>query len=158
MTIYSGSPLSDGDVRIGPPENQDLDFVPLANDVAEAARHWLREARGQETIIYFAVYFKQVWVGGIVLLDFSIQSGESLIAYHLFNLTGEARGSAQALSLLIDYVQKETALDRLVIITSKENTASQKIAMKNGFRFLGPSREDPLNGMVFEAVVQREPC
>jgi RimJ/RimL family protein N-acetyltransferase len=126
--------------------------------VAEEARYWLREARGQETVIYFAVYFKQVWIGGIVLHDFSIQSGESLIAYHLFDPCWRNQGiGTRALSLLVGYVQKETALNRLVIITSKENTASQKIAMKNGFRLLGSSREDPLKGMVFEALVQREP-
>jgi RimJ/RimL family protein N-acetyltransferase len=47
-------------------------------------------------------------------------------------------------------VREETALRRLVAITSDDNTPSQRIALKCGFTHTGPPREDPVHGMCFE--------
>jgi RimJ/RimL family protein N-acetyltransferase len=44
-------------------------------------------------------------------------------------------------------------LKKLVIITSRDNLASQRIAQKCGFQYVGASREDPVNDMVFEWYV-----
>jgi RimJ/RimL family protein N-acetyltransferase len=46
-------------------------------------------------------------------------------------------------------------LTRLVIITARENLASQQIAQKCGFQYTGGSREDPVNDMVFIWLVAR---
>ena len=54
------------------------------------------------------------------------------------------------LTLLQRYVREETTLRRLVAITSDDNVASQRIALKCGFVHTGPPREDPVHGMCFE--------
>ena len=89
-------------------------------------------------------------IGQILLHDLDVHTGESLVAYHLFHLQARGQGyGTLALRLLQDYVVGQTELKKLVIITSRDNLASQQIARKCGFQYSGTSREDPLNDMVF---------
>jgi RimJ/RimL family protein N-acetyltransferase len=55
-------------------------------------------------------------------------------------------------------VLKAPALRRLVVITSDDNVASQRIARKCGFVPIGPPREDPLHGVCLEWRVARAAC
>jgi len=78
------------------------------------------------------------------------------IGYALAEPSDQGRGlGTKALGLLQRFARDATRLTKLIIITSRDNSASQRIAQKCGFLHTGPSREDPINGMVFEWVVRR---
>lgn len=157
MTFYTGNHLSDETVHLGPPARSLLAGIPIADDVAEPVRFWLEEAEKTDSILYFAIYWQETWAGQILLHDMNPDTGESLIAYHLFDTDIRGKGiGSKALRLLINYVKNEITLRKLVIITSRDNIASQRTALKNGFGFIGPSREDPENGLVFVKKIYRE--
>jgi len=78
------------------------------------------------------------------------QSGESLVAYHLFQSCYRGWGvGTQALALLQQFVRERTELTKLIIITLAENVASQRVAEKCGFIPVGKSREDA-SALVFQ--------
>jgi len=98
---------------------------------------------------YFGIYLGNRLAGQILLHDIDHAAREALIAYHVFNpaLRGQGYGS-RALALLISYLHS-SELMRVFIITSRDNIASQRIALRSGFTYAGPSREDLVSGMVF---------
>ena len=155
MAFYSGQLYRQGQVSIGPPELSLLRSVSVASDVKVAFEHWASEAPGRKDILYFSIFLDQELIGDIVLHDLNIDTGVSLIAYHLFqsSLRGHGFGTL-ALQLLQSYVLDQTPLKKLIIITSRDNLASQRMALKCGFQYTGGSREDPINDMVFEWDVQ----
>lgn len=53
-----------------------------------------------------------------------------------------------------DVVAGIPELTRAVIITSVDNVASQRLAQRCGFTYVGPAREGP-DGMVFEWRIRR---
>ena len=90
-------------------------------------------------------------MGQILLHDIDEIAKEALIAYHLFQLSYRSHGlGTTMLALLKQYVLVETDLRRLIIITSQDNIASQRIAQKCGFQYAGTPREDPLEGVLYE--------
>jgi RimJ/RimL family protein N-acetyltransferase len=143
-----------GDVSIGPPEPDLIRSAPLATDIAASVATWLDRAEQSADTYYFSIFWRNTLVGQILLHDADWGDGESLIGYHLFapEMRGQGIGT-QALDLLLRFVAASTTLTRLVIITSQDNQASQRIAEKCGFRYVGSSREDPINGVVFQRVV-----
>jgi RimJ/RimL family protein N-acetyltransferase len=149
MTFYTGPDLSDGVVSLRAPGPADLRQAEPAEDVEPAFRHWIAAARSEADVHYFGVYIGSRLAGQILLHDIDPASREALIAYHLFDpaFRGQGYGS-RALALLISYLHSIELL-RVFIITSRDNIASQRIAEKSGFTYAGPSREDPVNGMVF---------
>ncbi len=150
MTIHPGVRYRDGDVSIGAPPPDTEAHLPLG------ANEWVRAAPSHADMYYFVVYDDERPVGYILLHDIDQQTGESLIGYALAVPSDRGRGlGTKALGLLQLFVRDATRLTTLIIITSRDNEASQRIAVKCGFLHTGPSREDPLNGMVFEWVVRR---
>ncbi len=158
MAFYSGQHYYQDQVSIGPP---DLGFgrlqsIFIGSDVRYAMEHWVSEAQEQEDILYFSILLGKDLIGQILLHDLNLDMGESLIAYHLFDPQQRGQGiGTQALCLLQSYVLNQTALKKLIIITSHDNLASQSIARKCGFQYVGASWEDPVNDMVFEWHVPR---
>ena len=156
MAYFRKLDITDGDVCIGAPLLEKLATLSIAEDVSNDVNHWLQEAATNPAVLYFGIFHWQTWVGEILLHDISTDTGESLIAFHLFDPHMRCKGiGTRALGLLVEYVKAETSLRQLVIITSRENTPSQRIALKNGFHFAGPSRESPEDGMVFVLDIER---
>jgi len=156
MAFYTGNSYRQDQVSIGSPDLSLLQSSLIASDVKDSIGHWVSEARRREDILYFSILLHQESVGQILLHDLNAHTGESLVAYHLFRLQMRGQGiGAQALRLLQSYVLSQTTLKKLIIITSRDNLASQQIARKCGFQYVGSSREDPVNEMVFEWQVPR---
>jgi RimJ/RimL family protein N-acetyltransferase len=133
-----------------------LQQVTKAPDVSESFNHWLAEAQVRDDIYYFAILVRGAPVGQILLHDTNRVTGESLVAYHLFDPGIRRHGiGTQALGLLQRFVASAMALKKLVIITSRDNVASQHIALKCGFMHVGVPREDPINGLVLTWDVPR---
>ena len=151
MTFYTGPSYSQDQVSIVSPDLNFLQSSLIASDVKDSMEHWVSETQNREDILYFSIFLNQELIGQILLHDLNVDTGESLVAYHLFRpqLRGQGIGT-HALRLLQSYVQRQTMLKKLVVITSRDNLASQQIARKCGFQYVGPSREDPVNEMVFE--------
>ena len=151
MTFYTGQAYHQDEVSIGSASPSHLQSIVTISDVKDYIEHWLSEAQSREDILYFSIFLDQEPIGQIVLHDMNAQTGESLVAYHLFSLPVRGKGiGTRALHLLQSYVLRQTALKKLVIITSRDNAASQRIAQKCEFQYVGASREDPMNEMVFE--------
>jgi RimJ/RimL family protein N-acetyltransferase len=156
MALHAGQSYRAGTISIGAPDVDLMRRTPSAADVAGDVAHYLATAPDDPHLYYFCIYEQQTPVGQIVLHDINLETGESLIGYCLFEPRLRGRGiGTQALRLLQQYVVEQTELTHLVIITSKDNLASQTIARKCGFRFTGGAWEDPENLMVFEWAVQR---
>lgn len=156
MTFYTGLSYRQDQVSIGAPDFRLLQSILIDSDVKDSFEHWISEAQKREDILSFSIFLGQEVVGQILLHDVDIHTGESLVAYHLFRPQARGQGfGTLALRLLQSYVLRETALKKLVIITSRDNLASQHIARKCEFDYIGTSREDPVNEMVFEWNVPR---
>ena len=151
MTFYAGPWYRQAQVSIGPPELNHLASISIDFDVRDSVEHWIAEAQKRADILYFTIFLGQELIGQILLHDLNLQSGEGLVAYHLFRpqMRGQGYGTV-ALRLLQSSVWKQTSVSKLVIITSRNNLASQRIAQKCDFQYVGASREDPVNDMVFE--------
>ena len=151
MAFYTGPSYRQDPVSIGSPDPGLLQSVLVDSDVRDSIEHWFSEARRREDILYFSIFRDGKLAGQILLHDINAHIGESLVAYHLFHpqLRGQGTGT-QALRLLQSYILHQKALKKLVIITSRDNLASQHIARKCEFQYVAPSREDPVNEMVFE--------
>jgi RimJ/RimL family protein N-acetyltransferase len=158
MVFYTGQSYRQDKVSIGP---ADLSLLPsslIASDVNDSIQHWVSEAQKRDDILYFSIFRGQGLIGQILLHDLNVDTGESLVAYHLFRPQLRGRGyGTHALHLLQSYILQQTALKKLIIITSRDNLASQRIAQKCGFQYVGTSREDPVNDMVFEWDVPLNP-
>ncbi|WP_040447593.1 GNAT family N-acetyltransferase [Ktedonobacter racemifer] len=103
-----------------------------------------------------SLFWKQKCVGQILLHDMNVQTGEALVAYHLFERCYHNHGvGTKALHLLQQYAREETTLQVLTIITSLDNIPSQRLAQKTGFVMIGAPREDPSQGMVFQWHIDR---
>jgi RimJ/RimL family protein N-acetyltransferase len=127
-----------------------MQTISIAPDVKVPFEHWSSEASGREDILYFSIFRGKEAIGQSLLHDLNAETGESLVAYHLFRpeLHGQGFGTL-ALGLLQSYVLRETELKKLIIITSRDNMASQQLARKCDFQYVGASREDPVNETVF---------
>jgi RimJ/RimL family protein N-acetyltransferase len=151
MTFHAGQAYRDGAISIGAPDVDLIRHTPIAEDVAGTVAHYLATAPHEPDIYYFCIFEDQTPVGQMLLHDINWETGESLIGYCLFEPDHRGRGiGTKALRLLQQYVVEQTDLTRLVIITSSDNVASQTIARKCGFQFIGGAWEDPEKLMVFE--------
>jgi RimJ/RimL family protein N-acetyltransferase len=151
MSFYQGQSYYHHSISLASPQVELILNTQIADDVAGAVQHYLASAPATEQEIYFCIYEELTPVGQIVLHDINWESGESLIGYCLFRpeLRGRGIGSI-ALRLLQRFVVEQTRLTRLVIITGVENHASQAIAHKCGFEYVGGAWEDPESLLVFE--------
>ncbi len=113
-------------------------------------------ARTRQDAYYFAIYRRAEAVGQIFLHDVDRHAATALVGYHLFEAHARGRGvGTRALGLLQEYAAEETDLKRLVIITTRDNAASRRVAEKRGFEYVGPQREHPEIGLCFSWDVPR---
>ena len=156
MAVHTGQTYHSEEVSIGLPDWGLLRDAPKAADVAGSVVHWSTCALEHPDVYYFLIYLEEKPVGQILLHDQNCQTGESLIGYHLFEPQYRGRGiGTKALALLQQFVLKETNVSKLVIITGRDNIASQAIAKKCGFKNVGGAWEDPVNLVVFEWLAPR---
>jgi RimJ/RimL family protein N-acetyltransferase len=150
VAVHTGPSYCQHDICIGPADFAQIAAVPKALDISDSVSFYLDAAPIRSDIYYFCIYHHATPVGQIILHDIDRQAGESLIGYHLFlpEYRGQGIGTT-ALALLQRYVRANTSLRRLIIITSRDNHASQRIAIKCGFDLIGPAREDPDQLLVF---------
>jgi RimJ/RimL family protein N-acetyltransferase len=156
MPLHSGTHYELDGVRIGPPDIARIGAAPKDNAVASSVDRWLSRAQRGDDVYYFSVHEGAALVGQIFLHDIDLEKGEALVGYHLFERRFRGRGvGTKMLTLLQRYVREETPLRCLVAITSDDNVASQRIALKCGYVHTGPPREDPVHGMCFEWRIPR---
>ncbi len=149
--VFAGDSRSDGAVAIGPTAAEEMLSVACDEQVAGDRAEWLMVAQSRSDCTFFGIRERGVVVGQIFLHDRDDDRSETLIGYHIFRSADRGRGIGTAsLLLLRDWTMQQTALARLVVITSEANTASQRTAEKAGFRFIGRPHEDPVNGRVYE--------
>ena len=151
MALHEGQAYRENGVSLEAPVPAIMRAAPLAEDVRASEGHWLADALSDDSVYYFAVCENGKVVGQVLLHDIDHENKTALVAYALFQPGSRRRGTGTTmLKLLQRFVVEATAIEKLVIITSRDNPASQRIAEKCGFKFSGTSREDPVNGMVFE--------
>ena len=156
MAFYIGQPYRQDPVSIGSPDLSLLQSISIGFDVKDSVEHWVSEGQRREDILYFSIFLGQELIGQILLHDLNPETGESLVAYHLFSPSMRGQGiGTKSLPLLQYHILHQTTLKKLVIIASRDNLASQRIAQICGFQYVGASREDPANEMVFEWNVPR---
>ena len=153
MPLHTGDAFAAGQVSIGPPDLAALAHAPKSADVAAAFANWSAAAT-RDDIYYFAIRWHGVPVGQILLHDIDWQASTALIAYHLFEprYRGQGIGTA-ALTLLLSFAREQTPLRDLLIITSRDNLASRRLARRCGFVEAGAPREDPTNGVVYRLAL-----
>jgi len=121
MALYTGPSYWQDDVSIGPPA-----VGPLRAGAAGGFARWFLEAPERDDVCYFSIYVGRALVGQILLHDIDATTGESLVGYHVFEPRQRGRGTGtKALTLLERFAAERTRLRRLVIITSRDNLASQ---------------------------------
>ena len=151
MPFHKGKFYTDGYVGIGAPDMEAIRRTAKAPDVVASVQHWLDSAAKSEDLYYFSIYWRDTLVGAIFLHDIDRESKTSLVGYHLLDRAHRGRGiGTTALSLLQRFVVESTDLVRLIIITSRDNLASQRVAQKCGFAHAGAPREDPEHGVLFQ--------
>ena len=150
MALYAGPSYCWQDICIGPPNLELVRATPKADDVRDAATFYLDATATRRDISTFCIYQRGMPVGQISLHDIDLHTHESLVGYHLFlpDYRGHGIGTI-ALRLLQEHVRAVTTLTRLIVITSRDNLASQRIATKCQFHFAGLAREDPEHLLVF---------
>lgn len=136
-------PADDDVISLRPPDVEAVSRVPTSSDVAHAHEEWLARAAVRDDTHYFSIYRGDELVGQIVLHDINRQSGEALVAYHLFTPRFRGRGiGTRALALVQHIAVTEMMLKHVVIITAEDNYASRRMAEKCGFRCTGRAREN----------------
>ncbi len=90
--LHTGDIYTQDHVSIGTPDIKLLRSLSVAEDVRESFPHWLDAAIECDDIVYFTIYLGQIPAGQILLHDIKMETGESLIAYHLFDPALRGRG------------------------------------------------------------------
>jgi RimJ/RimL family protein N-acetyltransferase len=141
--IYDGTLLGNGRVQLGRARAEEV-RATAADAVVRTSMNWIDRAESEDSILYFGIYRDSNLVGQIFLHDISEAEQEALIAYHLFTESVRRLGTGtQALRLLQLYLISTRLVRTAIIITSKDNPASQRLATRCGFAFRGSAREDP---------------
>jgi RimJ/RimL family protein N-acetyltransferase len=152
VMIHDGPPLCDGAVSLSSVRPQDVHGC-LTDDSVKYSMIWVDRAASDSSMVYFGIFRDQALIGQIFLHDRDEQQGEALVGYHLFSAghRGSGTGTA-ALRLLQRYVVEQLTLKRIIVITSPDNRASQRLALRCGFALAGAPREDP-DGLLYEWMV-----
>ena len=148
MAFYQGEPFSDSGVAIRAVAPEEVQRAPKSPDYADEISQWVELAKSDDGVLVFGIATESALVGQIFLHD-QDSAGSSLVGYYLFEAGSRSKGiGTTALRLLKRHVTARTGLKRLVAITTDDNVASRRVAEKDGFVFVGPSREDPEHGIV----------
>jgi RimJ/RimL family protein N-acetyltransferase len=147
--IYQGPPLEDGRLSLSNVRASDMKASIAAEDAAEWLG-WVSRAESDASMLYFGIFRGDQLAGQIFLHDTDVARRETLIGYHILRPGDRGQGiGTRALRLLQQYLAGMPSIVRAVIITSVDNVASQQLARRCGFTYVGPTREGP-GGMVFE--------
>jgi RimJ/RimL family protein N-acetyltransferase len=142
--MHGGKKYHKGDVSLAAPNSKAVEAANRENPEDAEWRKWRKQAATHDDIYYFSVHLSDVLVGELFLHDINLSSEEALLGYRIFSRSNRGRGiGRKALHLLQDFVENETTLKRLVIITAEENLPSRRIAEHCGFELVGPAWEDP---------------
>lgn len=148
--LYDGPPLADGEVSLAAVRPADVHEC-LTDSLVRHSLTWADRAVSDPSMLYFGIFRSDALVGQIFLHDQT--SDEALVGYHLFTATHRALGVGRAaLRLLQHHVAESLDLKRLVVITSPDNLASQRLALRCGFILTGAPREDP-TGLLYHWTV-----
>ena len=144
MAIYQGPPRPFRLISLVQPEPKHLLAALAVADLTDEEKGWFRRAQTDDGCFYFVVQRQERLIGQIVLHDIDRKEQEALIGYHVFQPEDRRQGfGSDALKAICDYAAGELRLRRLVVITSLDNLASRRIAIKADFREIGPAREGP---------------
>ena len=144
MALYTGLPLEWDSIALVKPNAEDVSAALATADIDESQKGWFEQAQSLEDLLYFSVALGTKLVGQIFLHDMDLDQHQAMVGYHIFDADKRGRGyGTAALGALCHYAFHELGLDRLVMITEFENSASQRIAEKCGFLNIGPAREGP---------------
>ena len=111
---------------------------------------WVDRASADSSMLYFGIFRDEALVGQIFLHDLDELQGEALIGYHLFSAAHRGNGTGTtALRLLQRHLVEHLLLKRVIVITSPDNLASQRLARRCDFTHAGAPREDP-TGLLYE--------
>ncbi|PNY93427.1 N-acetyltransferase [Staphylococcus chromogenes] len=124
--------------------NAFLDWVPHINSVEDELR-FLKKMMTLEIenkVRVYAIYEKNQLIGTVDIHNIDTQNHTGEIGYWLSqHVTGQGV-MTKAVRLLCDLAFNDLLLNRLEIRAQKENKASQRVAAKGGFRFIGEAREE----------------
>ena len=152
--LYAGPVIGKGDTQLAAPDLKLLEALETgeADDVGMWSR-WRREAAHDNSIVYFAVAFRDEVVGEIFLHDIDSGSRTGMVGYRIFDPRGRRSGAgSSALRLLIEWTASEASLDQLFGIARADNVGSCRLLEKVGFSRLAPAREDP-GRVVYELLL-----
>ena len=144
MAIYQGPPRPFRLISLVQPEPKHLLAALAVADLTDQEKEWFRRAQRDDGCFYFVVQRQERLLGQVFLHDIDRNEQEALIGYHVFRSKDRRHGyGSDALRAICDYAAGELHLRRLLVITSLDNVASRRIAVKAGFRELGAAREGP---------------
>ncbi len=144
MAIYQGPPRRFRLISLVQPEPKHLLAALAVADLTDEEKEWFRRAQRDDGCFYFVIQRQGRLIGQILLHDIDRKQQEALVAYHLFRPEDRHQGyGTDALRAIYDYASGELHLRRLVVITSLDNLAARRIAVKAGFREVGAAREGP---------------
>ncbi len=120
-----------------------------------AARRWWQRQRDGEPVRLFEARIGAEAVAAVVLHDLDRERRSALVAYHVYEPSRRRRGvGTAALRAVQQIVTSEGELDELVVITSADNGASQRLAERCGCRPRRAPREGPA-GLLYVWRVER---
>ena len=144
MAVYDGPPIDNGLVALVTPELDELTIALATADITESEKGWFERAQSQEDLLYFSITLDAKLIGQMFLHDMDPDRHKAMVGYHIFDAEKRGKGyGTDALDALCHYALHDLGLDRLVMITTLENTASRRIAEKCDFQSIGPAREGP---------------
>ena len=156
MAIYQGPPRPFRLISLVQPEPKHLLAALAVADLTDQEKEWFRRAQRDDGCFYFVVQRQERLLGQVFLHDIDRKEQEALIGYHVFRSEDRRQGyGSDALRAICDYAAGELHLRRLTVITSLDNLASRRIAVKAGFRELGTAREGP-HLVVYERLPRAE--
>ncbi|AJC96874.1 GNAT family N-acetyltransferase [Staphylococcus hyicus] len=117
-----------------------IDYVQSIEDEVKFLKEALRLEAENQSRLYF-IYEENQLVGAVDLHKIDTINNQGEVGYWLSqHVTGQGV-MTKAVKLLCDIAFNELMLNRLEIRAQKENIASQRVAEKAGFRFMGEARE-----------------
>jgi RimJ/RimL family protein N-acetyltransferase len=141
--LYVGPPLIDGLVSLAAVRPAEVDEC-LTDPIVRHSMVWADRAVSDPSMLYFGIFRSGILVGQIFLHDRDDELREALVGYGLFAAANRGQGiGTTALRLLQHHVAESLDLKRLIVITSADNPASQRLALRCGFTLAGAPREDP---------------
>ncbi|UEX89882.1 GNAT family N-acetyltransferase [Staphylococcus ratti] len=88
------------------------------------------------------IYDQNQLIGSIDIHNINVAHGTGKIGYWLSQHATGQGVATKTVKFLCDIAFNDLLLNRLEICAQKENSASQRVAEKAGFRFMGEARDE----------------